>query len=221
MELSVTVEGASTEAVLDVAYELYARWQRTRARTANGGAIAAVSPPVVWRGESGARAEVILLRPVRAERSVRDEVALVREHSSAVARGGSDVTLNVHPRTTTRRFYTGFTNGALRVCEPWVASAGVEVGLIENARAALLEAGWGSAEVGCLVPRSARDGTVGGQLSHEHHVPTLAFGPGQWADDSPESVAVQDLCDATFGSAVITRWLLDVACAGDLMASSS
>jgi hypothetical protein len=223
MEVCIVLEGEDASEVLDLAYDMYARCREscTDRSGVDGDTAFALMPPSIERGQSRTAARMCLFQSIPSNKMVREATADIRRRARRHAGGRGGVVLRVIPRTSTRRYYTGLDNGVLHVCLPWAAGSGVETPTVEHARAALLEAGWEHVRVGPWRSNHPRWGTVGGQMSHEHHVPSFAFGPGQSAGVAPASVTVRDLCEAVFGDVVITRQLIDFVRAGERVVSPS
>jgi acetylornithine deacetylase/succinyl-diaminopimelate desuccinylase-like protein len=216
MELVVLVEGPRETAVLNAARAMYQHWREL----GSGATLDTLLPPFVEGTKVKARVALSLFRAVAAGTSVGEATAMVCEEAQRIAAGQDSVAVSVYPRITPRRFYTGLTSGVAHVCEPWVASRGVSPALVEHSRSALFEAGWTDVDVGPWVPPNSSEGTVGGQLCHEHRVPTIAFGPGGCEDGGgTPSIAIADLCNATFADVAITRHLIEFIRAGELHAS--
>jgi len=162
-----------------------------------------VSEPA-YREYDGSHEAVLHVRcRVKSGEAVANCVGIVKRLALAASRPAGDVQVEVQVHTERQRFYTGKTVEVLCWNNPW--SSDPSAPLFHRALDALAAAGWRDAAARPFGLNNLRLGTAGSLLAESYHIPTLCFGPGDEnrAYTPEESVDVEKLVDAVFGTAVL------------------
>lgn len=164
-----------------------------------------VSDPVYCEHDGSQEATLCVRCRVKSGEAVANCVGLVKRLALTASEPAGDVRVEVHVHNERRRFYTGKTVEVLCWNNPW--SSDPSAPLFHRALDALAAAGWRDAAVRTLGLNSLRLGTAGSLLADSYHIPTLCFGPGDEnrAYTREESVDVEKLVDAVFGTAVLVH----------------
>jgi acetylornithine deacetylase/succinyl-diaminopimelate desuccinylase-like protein len=155
---------------------------------------------------SGKSEELIRLRlPVGPGEDAADAVGLVKRLARAAADSIGDVAADARVHTERRRFYTGRPVEFLCWNNAWATDPSLP--LVRRALDALTAAGCPDTAVRSWKPTDLRMGSAGALVANGGHVPTLCFGPGDEdrAHTSEESVEIEKLVDAVFGTAVLVH----------------
>jgi len=136
---------------------------------------------------------------------VADSVGLVKRLALSAVDPIGDVSIEVRVHGERRRFYTGKTAEVLCWSNPWLTDPSGP--LVSRSLEALSASGWRDPTARTWGLDTFRMGTAGSLLAGSYHVPTLCFGPGDEgrARGEEESVALESLVDAVFGTAVLTH----------------
>jgi len=142
---------------------------------------------------------------VGSDEEVADSVGLVKRLAFSAVESIGDVSVEVRVHGERRRFYTGKTAEVLCWSTPWLTDPSGP--LVSRALEALSASGWRDPVVRTGGFDGLGMGTAGSLLTGRYHVPTLCFGPGDEgrARGEEESVALESLVDAVFGTAVLTH----------------
>ena len=203
-EIEIRVEGANPFQVEDAAKAVYREFDGLRAEDR-------LSPhgPRFEEVETGRRATIQLDRRLQGEESLTDALGQVAHSATIVAQSVGAVAVATDVRTETQRYYTGHATAVRHVTRAW--STDPFHPLMERARHGLEAAGlpvragkWDLGRLGM--------GTAGGVMVNEFGLPTIGFGPGEETrvHRANESVRVEDLTDAAYGTAAIVHGLIGV-----------
>jgi acetylornithine deacetylase/succinyl-diaminopimelate desuccinylase-like protein len=174
-----------------------------RGTSTDGGTFARFSGHTA-EDHAGSREELLHFRcRVGSGEEAADCVGLVKRLARAAAESFGDVTVDARVHGDRRRFYTGRPAEFLCWSNPW--STDPSLPLVRRALDALAACGWPDATVRTWRPDDLRMGSAGSHLADSYGVPTLCFGPGDEdrTGTAEESVEIEKLVDAVFGTAVL------------------
>jgi acetylornithine deacetylase/succinyl-diaminopimelate desuccinylase-like protein len=205
VDIDVTVTASDAAAAHRSAGAIHAAFSASASRGEWTGAKSSlhVSEPAcrerggVW--EAGLR---VRCRVIPAE-AVTDRVGLVKKTALSAAEPLAGASIDVRVHGERRRFYTGKSAEVLCWSNPW--STDPSRPIVRRALDALAAAGWRDATTRTMGLESLRLNTAGSLLADGYRVPTICFGPGEESrtHTPDESVAIEDLVNAVFGTAVL------------------
>lgn len=140
--------------------------------------------------------------------TVEECVRLVGQRAAAAVKPLGAVDVEIRAAGGQQRSPTEKTANAVEQTPPSFANL-FEL-LVDRAREALVESGWGKVDVKAGRSELLRTGAAGDLLVNHYRIPTVAFGPGDRDHAPDESVEVERIVDAVFGTAVLTHGLTTV-----------
>jgi acetylornithine deacetylase/succinyl-diaminopimelate desuccinylase-like protein len=154
-----------------------------------------------------AQAILRISRRVFTGESAAESVQHMQDRLSALIKSVPGISLEVLPHSEKQRLCTGMSVDVTMQTEPWITDPLQP--FLDRARQSLLAAGWSNVPVHPWDLPNIEMGTAGSLLSG-HKVLTLGFGPGdvRLAHAPNESVELECLSDAAFGTAVIVHSLI-------------
>lgn len=213
-ELEITVKGANPFHVDDAANAIHADLLSARRQRAGGGLEThQVHRPVFETDRDGRSATIRLERRLSPTEEVGEVVRHIEHEAALVTETSGEVAVEVLVRQEPQRLCTGQTTMVRHVTHAWAIDPFHP--LLTRARQSLAAAGC-EARPGKWQLGRLGMGTAGGTLVTEFDIPTIGYGPGEekFAHAANESVAVESILAAAYGTAAIAHGLVGVPVCG-------
>lgn len=215
MELEVTVEGANPFDVRHAAEAIFCDVDLRRQQSIRPGSRESINarPPRFSDSDGQCRATILMDRRMGPNEDLMDVLGQVKHSASLASQGSGSVAVAAAVRQESQRLYTGQSTLVRRVTHAWATDPFHP--LMERARQSLAAAGCevrpGKWELGRLGM-----GTAGAPLVCEYGIPTIGYGPGEEAfiHAPNESVSVDKVLEAVYGTAVMVHSLIGVPVCG-------
>jgi acetylornithine deacetylase/succinyl-diaminopimelate desuccinylase-like protein len=215
VELEIRVEGANPFQVDDAARAVQKELAEgpSAGREVGGDEPSLVEAPRFENVAGVRRATLRLNRPVSAGQQVGQIVTHVHHSATLAAQASGPVAVEVAVRQDSQKMYTGHTSVVRHVTHAWLT----------DPFHPLMQRSWQSlAAAGCEVRPGKWQlgrpgmGTAGAVLTQEFDVPTVGYGPGDEADahGARESVSVEHIAQALYGTAAIAHGLVGIPVCG-------
>ena len=206
IEMDIQVEGNNPFLVDDAANAIFDEYSNRRDNETSS--VTLRRPQ--FRNDGGRRQATIQMnRRLRPSENVSAIVTQTKHEAAMAAQATGTVAVAVAVRQEKQKLYTGQSTMVRHVVNAWTTDP-FHV-LMERARQALSAAGcsvrpgkWSLDRIGM--------GTAGSVLTNEFHVPTIGYGPGTelMAHAVDESVSIDNLSEAVYGTAAIAHGLIGI-----------
>jgi acetylornithine deacetylase/succinyl-diaminopimelate desuccinylase-like protein len=207
--LDICIKGADLLAVRQAA-TLVMQDIRYAGRGVNGrnGSPLNATEPEMRFGADAVEATIRMSRPVFPGESADYCLEQARKRIAEAAEPIAAVSIEVSPHTEQQRFYTGKVVDVMCKTESWLTDPYQPI--FDRMREGLKIAGWDTVPLETWKLDRDGMGTAGSMLAAECGIPTFGFGPGELAQaHAPnESVAIDKLVDAVYGTAVLAHSLI-------------
>ena len=213
-EVEIVVKGANPFHVDDAANAIHGDLLAARRMRAVGGIEThQIHRPVFETDHNVRQATIRMERRLSPTEEVGEVMRHIEREAALVTETAGEVAVEVMVRQAPQTLYTGQTTMVRHVTNAWAIDPFDP--LLTRARQALAAAGC-EARPGKFQLGRLGMGTAGGTLVGEFKVPTLCYGPGEetLAHAANESVAVESIVTACYGTAAIAHGLVGVPVCG-------
>jgi len=209
-ELEVRVEANEYPAAAKAAEVIYQQLSEQCALWQEGDSEAAtLHRPRFEEADKGHLAIIRMARRLTSADSVQAVLKQIKHHAVSAAESIESVAVEVEVREETQKLYTGRTTMVRHVTSAWETDPFNP--LLARAREALT-AGGCAAKPGKWRLGRLGMATCGGVLVNDYKIPAIGYGPGteELAHSAKEAVSVDNISEATYGTALIAHSLVGV-----------